>query len=173
MDKFRGVYRIASARAAFWNYGWNAAYFVTIVTKNRIHWFGDVVDGEMVLSEVGGMAHRCWLEIPDHFPFVTLDAFVVMPDHIHGIVVIQKPDDGRTNDPNDVHNPRRTQNRFGPQSHNLASVIRGFKIGVTQNARRIYSEFAWQARYHDRIIRDSFALGRIAAYIRRNPAEWR
>jgi len=211
VDKFRDVYRTASARAVFWNYGSNAAYFVTIVTKNRIHWFGQVVDGEMVLSEVGRIAHACWLEIPDHFPFVTLDAFVVMPDHIHGIVVIQKPDDGRNNDvptpdanaivetqnfaslhlpsppdciispspperivsPSpDPAAPSRTQNQFGPQSHNLASVIRGFKVGVTKNARRIHPEFAWQTRYHDRIIRTPSERDRIAAYIRGNPAAW-
>ena len=95
MDKFRNKYRIPSARAPFWDYGWNAAYFVTICTHNRKHYFGKVVDGEMVWSEIGKIAQRCWLEITEHFPFVKLDAHMVMPNHVHGIIIIDKPDDGR------------------------------------------------------------------------------
>lgn len=70
--RYQNKYRIASARHPAWNYGWNAAYIVTICTKDRICWFGDVVDGEMRLSEIGEIANKCWLEIPQHFPFVKM-----------------------------------------------------------------------------------------------------
>lgn len=91
MKKYQNKYRIPSARAHFWDYGWNAAYFITICTKNRACWFGDVVDDEMVLSDIGIIADQCWVDIPDHFPFVQLDVHVIMPNHVHGIVIIDKP----------------------------------------------------------------------------------
>jgi REP element-mobilizing transposase RayT len=214
MDKFQNKYRIASARAHFWDYGWNAAYFVTICTQDRICWFGKVLDGEMVLSDIGEIAKKCWEEIPQHFPFVKLGAFVVMPNHVHGIVIIDKTE----NDTNVVSNvavetqyfaslqpplqniaspppPQNialqsqsqtqniaslppppptttTQNKFGPQSQNLASIIRGFKIGVTKNARLLQPDFMWQSRYHDHIIRDDQAYHNISEYIINNPTKW-
>jgi len=91
MEKFKGKYRIPSARWAAWNYSNNAAYFVTICTAHRAHYFGEVLNGAMTLTALGRAAADCWREIPAHFPFVVLDEFVVMPNHIHGIIVIQKP----------------------------------------------------------------------------------
>ena len=70
MEKFKNKYRITSARASWLDYGWNGAYFITICTKKRRHYFGEIVDGEMVLSEIGHFANSCWDEIPTHFPFV-------------------------------------------------------------------------------------------------------
>lgn len=175
MEKYQNKYRIPPARAPFWDYAWNASYFVTVCTQYRICWFGNVVNGQMVLSEIGKIAHQCWSDIPIHFPFVKLDAFVVMPNHVHGIVTIDKSDyDIKTErDGNEPQTPPpRTQNKFGPQSKNLASIIRGFKIGVTKNARLIQPDFAWQTRYHDHIIRDESAHYNISAYIINNPAKW-
>ena len=71
-EKYQNKYRIQTARASWWNYGWNGAYFVTICTKNRLHYFGKVVNGNMQLSNIGKMADACWLAIPEHFPFVKL-----------------------------------------------------------------------------------------------------
>jgi hypothetical protein len=90
-DKFQNKYRIPSARAQWWDYSANAAYFVTICTANKEHFFGEIANGEMQLSETGKMAHDFWSEIPNHFPFVILGEFVVMPNHVHGIVIIDKP----------------------------------------------------------------------------------
>jgi len=228
MDKYKNKYRIPSARARFWDYRWNAAYFVTICTQNREHWFGKIVKtqnaaspNKMDLSPIGHIANSCWYEIPHHFPFVELGAHVIMPNHVHGIVIINKPDDERDDGRNDVRDdgrdggrddgrddgrdvetqnfaslqqqhpdgitppdasqprdasqppePNKPQNQFGPQSKNLASIIRGFKIGVTKNARQIHSDFAWQSRYHDHIIRDDPSFQRISNYIIHNPAHW-
>jgi len=94
MDKFRSKYRIPSSRLQKWDYGWNAPYFVTICTTDRNHYFGKIINGEMHLSEIGELADKYWHEITNHFPFVHLDAFQVMPDHIHGILIIDKPADG-------------------------------------------------------------------------------
>jgi putative transposase len=93
MEKFRNKYRIPSARWQNWDYGSNAAYYVTICTRYHKCDFGKIVlspKKSMQYSELGSMAYQYWTEIPSHFPFVDLDAFVIMPNHIHGIVVINK-----------------------------------------------------------------------------------
>lgn len=227
MDKFRNKYRIPSTRLQNWDYGWNAAYFVTICTANRELFFGDIVETQnfaypckMNLSEIGEIADKYWLQIPEHFPFVKLDAHVVMPNHLHGIVIIDKPDDGRNHIKNDERNVDENvernadgngiptvdgngipnvdgnggpnvqtqnfasqppppsankpppKNKFGPQSQNLASIIRGFKTGVTKYARNNNIDFAWQSRYHDHIIRDNESFERIRNYIINNPKNW-
>ena len=102
-DKFQNKYRISSARLQHWDYGSDALYFVTICTQNREHYFGEIADGKMQLSETGKMANRFWFEIPNHFPFVQLGEFVVMPNHVHGIIIIDKTgydgaNDGATGD---------------------------------------------------------------------------
>lgn len=94
-DKYQNKYRIPSARLQDWDYGWNAPYFVTICTQNREHYFGKIGNGKMQLSEIGEIAKKCWIEIPEHFTFVELGAFVVMPNHVHGIIIINKQNDGR------------------------------------------------------------------------------
>ena len=97
MDRYKNKYRIASARAQWWDYGWNGAYFITICTQNREHFFGEIYNGKMVLSRLGVIADVLWHEIPNHAKYVELGDFVVMPNHIHGILILDKPDGGITN----------------------------------------------------------------------------
>ncbi len=92
-EKYQNKYRIASARLQTWDYGWNAAYFVTICTKNKEYFFGNITDGKMHLSDTGNIAHKFWMEIPNHFPFTRLGEFIIMPDHMHGIIIIDNIDD--------------------------------------------------------------------------------
>lgn len=94
--KYKNEYRIESTRLQSWNYGWNATYFVTINTKNRIRYFGEINDGKMIYSEIGNYAEKYWQEIPLHFPFVKLGSWVVMPNHVHGIIIINKPKKDQT-----------------------------------------------------------------------------
>jgi len=100
MDKFNNKYRIPSARLQSWDYGSNGAYFITICTKHRQHLFGEIYNNEMQLNESGQLAEKYWLEIPMHFPFIELGNFVVMPNHTHGILIIDKPDGGIVETPN-------------------------------------------------------------------------
>jgi REP element-mobilizing transposase RayT len=88
MEKFKGRYRIPPARAQWWNYGWDAAYFLTICTKGHDMFFGEIIDDEMVLSEVGKTAELCWQEIPKHAKNIELGVYVVMPNHVHGILIL-------------------------------------------------------------------------------------
>ncbi len=211
MNKFLNKYRIPSARWREWNYGDEGAYFVSICCKNHEHFFGKVVDGEMQLSDVGKIAEQEWFKSPSVRPDMNLDMeiFQIMPNHIHGIIVIGRneynccrdvmPDvlnDGEYNCRDvmpDVSNFRdanhgvSTQgdnemcrmieqqpaaNHFGPQSKNLASILRGFKSAVTIEARTIQPDFSWQTRFHDHVIRDDDEFRRIAYYIYENPANW-
>jgi len=99
-DKFQNKYRISSTRLQNWDYGWNAPYFVTICTKNREHYFGKIVDGEMQLSDIGKIVESEWVKSPVIRPDMNLElgAFVVMPNHFHGIVIIGKNKYNRRDD---------------------------------------------------------------------------
>ncbi|MGQ7945927.1 transposase [Flavobacterium sp. WC2509] len=92
--KFQNKYRISSTRLKNWDYGQNGAYFITICTKNKKHFFGEIVsangENEMQLNEIGKIADTFWAEIPKHFPFIELGNYVVMPNHVHGILIINK-----------------------------------------------------------------------------------
>lgn len=103
MAKFNNKYRIESTRLKNWDYGNNGLYFITICTAHRNWWFGEIKNGVMRLSETGKIAHRFWNEIPDHFPIVELGEFIVMPNHIHGIVIIDKNDDPHNNRTHETH----------------------------------------------------------------------
>ena len=110
------------------------------------------------------------LAFPDHtiinfILFVVLDVFVIMPNHVHGIIIIDKPVETQ----NLASLP---QNKFGPQSKNLASIVRGYKIGVTKFSRNHDIPFQWQPRYHDHVIRNADELERIQYYVRHNPQKW-
>ena len=85
--KFKGLYRNETFRAQWWNYNRKGAYHITICTNNQIHYFGEIKNGKMYLSEIGKLVQQFWLEIPQHFPHIKLDEFVVMPDHFHGILL--------------------------------------------------------------------------------------
>jgi REP element-mobilizing transposase RayT len=87
-EKFKGMYRSETFRAQWWDYNSNGAYFITICTQNRVHYFGEIQDGQMILSEIGKLVHQFWMEIPNHFPHIRFGEFVVMPDHMHGILIL-------------------------------------------------------------------------------------
>ena len=177
-DKFQGKYRIKSARLQNWDYSNNGLYFVTICTANRELYFGDIVNGEMQLSEIGRLANKYWKEIPNHFPFVELDEFVIMPNHVHGIIIINKPNDGGYNDKRNVGTPNlgvstttMASEKWNPGS--LGVIINQYKRICTINARKIHTNFAWQSRFHDHIIRNDESLQRIRDYIINNTLRWR
>ncbi|WP_372645217.1 transposase [Ancylomarina sp.] len=181
-EKYKGRYRIESARLKNWDYASSGLYFVTICTANRELYFGDIVNGEMILSAVGELAKTYWNEIPKHFPFVELDSFVVMPNHVHGIITINKPDDGKNNNDRkvetsnlgvstlDVSTTRMASNAWKPGS--LGVIINQYKRICTINARKIHADFAWQSRFYDHIIRNDESLERIRDYIKSNPLKW-
>lgn len=172
MELFKNKYRIASARLQTWDYGNCAAYFITICTANREHYFGEIENGKMLLSEIGIITEDEWKKSVQIRPDMNLSIgdFVVMPNHFHAIIGIGQNEYNKKN-MGDVMESNG-QNRFGPQSKNLASIIRGFKSAVTTYARKNNILFNWQPLYHDHIIRDESEYQRIANYIQNNIAQW-
>jgi len=157
--RFRGRYRIPSARYVGWDYRWTGVYSVTICTWDRMRCLSEVHEGQVTLSRIGEAVAKEWLAIPRHHPHVHLDEWVLMPDHMHGILIFQKVEG----------EPK------GPRSGSLGAVIRRFKADATKqiwwNLKR--KDFDWQERFHDTIVRTPAELERIRAYIRENPARWR
>lgn len=179
-EKFQDKYRIPSARLKNWDYGSPGLYFITICTNQREYYFGEITtrspEKKIVNSpektqnlaslhfektEFGSIAEQYWMGIPAHFPFVELDAFVIMPNHLHGILFLNEP-----------QHDQWQANKFGPQSRNLPSIIRGYKAAVKKYGTLNGLDFGWQPRYYDWVIRSEIELHRIRGYIQGNPAKW-
>lgn len=189
-DTFKNKYRTSSIRWQDWDYRTNAAYFITICTKNREHYFGEINKGAMQLSHVGILADVFWPEIKNHADNVILDAFIVMPNHIHGIIILDAKEKDIVIDslananavvtrhalslPNSQTTKSIGQNRFQNQGKNsISSIIDSYKAAVTKHANRLGYEFAWQTRFHDHVIRDEKSYQRIADYINSNALNWK
>ena len=204
---FRNKYRIPSARAVWHDYN-GGAYFVTICTKDMAHFFGEIVDGEMCLTEIGRCADEQLRNVSSHYPYAKIPLWVVMPNHVHAIVMIDS--DLRSNrrdvarnvctngaeirdldvarnvctngaEIRDLDVARNVSTDSGkneimaqqsPKCGTLAVVIRGMKSAVTKYANENGISFAWQTRFHDRIIRDCDEMNGIAGYIENNVAKW-
>lgn len=179
MTLYKGKYRVATTRWPGWNYAAVGCYFVTICTAHRQSFFGDIASREMRLSDIGLVAQEEWVRSAQLRSNIDLDAFVIMPNHIHGIVVIRDDAPSATDaPPNRRDAPRRvstgTPNKFGPLARgSLQSVINGYKGAVTRWCRaNRHPEFAWQSRFWDRVVRDEHALTAIRAYIANNVRKW-
>jgi REP element-mobilizing transposase RayT len=187
-DKFQNKYRIPSARWQDWDYASYGAYFITICTKNREHYFGNIENGKMNLFNAGVLADVVWHEIKNHAKNIELDAFVVMPNHIHGIIILNNKIncDGiggmafngtvETRHALSLKQQQQQspgQSRFQNQGKNtVSSIIGSYKSAVTKHANRLGIPFGWQSRFYDHIIRDGAEFLRIADYIENNVENW-
>lgn len=197
-EKYKNKYRISSARNHKWDYGWDSAYFITICIKNQTHYFGEIIDAKINLSSVGIIADIMWHDIKNHAKNIVLDEFVVMPNHIHGILILdgnnKYNDDGDNGGINSAINVQtrhalslvssqsqkspspplsQGQKRFRNQGKNtVSSIIGSYKSAVTKHSNRLGFEFVWQTRFHDNIIRDAESFHRIRNYIINNPKKW-
>lgn len=186
MEKFKNKYRVSSARAPFWDYGWDAAYFITICTHDREYFFGEIVDGEMNLNALGKTAQKYWREIPHHFSYIILREFVVMPNPIHRTNPNHPPNPvhhATTPNPPNTHpypktettpkSPGGVTGHHNPMLHeNIPRIIRWCKGRCTFEIRKIQVDFGWQSRYHDHIIRNKSSFKIITNYIINNPKNW-
>lgn len=181
MSKYQHQYRIPSARALWHSYD-SGCYFVTICTAGKLHYFGQIENAEMQLNELGRFVAENLQDIATHYPYAEIPLFVVMPNHIHLIIWINdKMNDRciRRDAINGVSTTNTNKNIGGitgnknPMLSNcLGAVIRGIKARVTHYANKQHIPFAWQTRFHDRIIRNHEECNRIAEYIENNPALW-
>ena len=166
--KYANKYRIDSTRIPWFDYGSNAAYYITICTKRRKPYLGCVDNGKMILSEIGEIVRKEWHITPLIRPELNLymDDLVIMPNHVHGIIIIRR--DARPG----VSTGEKNRNVFGAQYNNIPSIIRGIKSSVTIQSRIIDPKFSWQAGYYVHIIRNRKDYERIVKYIQDNPKNY-
>jgi putative transposase len=170
-----------STRLKHYDYSQPGSYFVTICVKDMHCLFGQVRQEAMHLSQAGHHAQSIWLTLPDRFPGVRLDHYVVMPNHLHGIILIEEtqaiafedakrsamPERFRRTDPSNIAAQPE------PYTAPLGEIVRTFKGAATYRIRTTgLPEFAWQHRYYDHVIRNEADLQRIRSYIVNNPARW-
>jgi putative transposase len=159
-------YHRQSTRLSGHDYSSKGLYFVTVCVKDRACLFGMINQGAMILNKLGHKVQECWKAIPLHFPHVLLHDFVVMPNHVHGIIEIC--DNSRW-----PVNTQYTDIQFRSPSLTLGSMIRGFKVGATKWARQnTINHQIWQRGYYDHIIRNRYTCFKIVDYINRNPERW-
>ncbi|MBK6604490.1 MAG: transposase [Leptospiraceae bacterium] len=196
-ELYKNKYRIESTRRKNWDYSQEGFYFITICTRDRINVFGNIQDGEMINTKQADICNECWMDLPNHYPNIELDEFIIMPDHIHGIVVITdsvcvnqhdvetiRPhvetihelslrndsyhrDDSRINDDQFIRQQRR--------SMLIPKIIGRFKMQSAKKINQFQNTIGqpfWQKNYHDRIIRDETELYFVREYIRNNPLHY-
>ena len=157
-----------SIRLPGYDYRQAGAYFITVCTRNRTMLFGDVVNDEMRLNEAGRIAEKVWREIPDHFDNVDIDAFIAMPNHVHGIIVITYTHVGARH-ASPLHRPHRQS------KPTLGTIVGSYKSTVTNQINRSRGNPGapvWQRNYYEHVIRNETALHGIRQYIIHNPAKW-
>lgn len=188
-----------SNRLKGYDYSKIGFYFITICTQNKTKWFGKIENGEMQLNDIGKIVKRCWLDIPKHFPHIDLGEYIVMPNHIHGILKIENPNiavgnnnycspngggvnrnkifcsrTGKSTDGFNISCEQQWQTKW---SKSISSAIRGFKIGVTKQINKMdrnkdFCSLQWQKSFFDHIIRNEKSLSKITDYIICNPSKW-
>ncbi|MBM3155975.1 MAG: transposase [Chloroflexi bacterium] len=151
-----------------YDYSQEGAYFVTICMQDKVCVLGEVVNGEMQLNKYGQVVDGCWLEIPRHFQDIGIDAFVVMPNHVHGIAMIIDKCRGTA--------CRAPTEKFGhPTPKSLPTIIRSFKSAVTNRINALRGTPGapfWQRNYYEHVIRNETDFNDIRQYILDNPIKW-
>jgi len=190
-----------SIRLPHYDYSKAGYYFVTITAQNREHLFGEIYDGVMVLNVAGEMVQRLWCDITNDFPNVALHDFVVMPNHIHGIIQIKYRDEtvgadsisalqseqpnNVTSKPNDTSSKQRAdmpskQRADMESAPTLSTIVQSFKRHTTlqyikmvkNNTLPPFNKRIWQRNYYEHVVRDENDYGRISEYIESNPSTW-
>lgn len=167
---YRG-YRVPSTRFRHWDYTANAFYFVTICTRERLPLLGEVVNGQVILSQAGRIVGEEWRQTAGIRPDVLIDEYVVMPNHLHGIIVLNRAETRLSGTPNKTS--RRDVSTPGLAAGSLGAIIGQFKGACTKRIRAAWiADFGWQPRFYDHIIRDEKSLDSIRRYIADNPLKW-
>ena len=184
-----------------YNYSQDAYYFITICTKDRLNYFGEIINNTMELSQIGEIVNKFWTKLPKKFDGIKLDEYCIMPNHFHGILIICRnapgecrnaPRNGRVplnnNNNNKLINninssncismnapvlrPRRVPTIKPLDVNSVSSIINHFKGSVKKSCQANNLNFAWQSRFHDRIIRNEKEYFAIKRYIQDNPKNW-
>ena len=188
-------FKTKSMRLKYWDYTTPWWYFVTISTQNHKEYFGEIINGKMQLNQIGKIAEYEWIKTAGLRENIELDEFIIMPNHIHGIVIINESKttcrdvasnvldiEGNKNSETVIFNTdvaryvsTANKNYFSnisPNPKSLSAVIRGFKSAVTKQCNLHKYNFKWQPKFYDRIIRNEKELYNIRRYIKQNPLKW-
>jgi putative transposase len=168
---YKNKYRVETTRLPNWDYASDGRYFITICTKNRESFFGKIDKGKMILNEYGRIVEQCWFDLINHYRNLQLDAFVIMPNHMHGIMIVD----------NSVVMVVETgfktvSTTTQPQPHHgIFEFVRALKTFSSRRMNELDNTAGrtrWQSRFHDHIIRDEQEFDRIQQYILNNPSTW-
>ena len=166
MTMFQNRYRVESTRLADWDYSSRGWYFITLCTRDKECSLGRAADGQIVLSGAGVIAETEMKAVPSHYENVIIDRYVVMPNHVHAIVVIEG---------DNIYSPVETRLAASQARGRgrLPHIVGSYKSGVSRicHAKGL-SGFAWQARFHDHILRSNASVNAVRDYIDRNPQNW-
>jgi REP element-mobilizing transposase RayT len=169
------IHHRKSIRMRDFDYAANGAYFVTICTQERECLFGEIRDREMLLNYTGTVVDSWWQDVSRYFMNVALDEYMIMPNHFHGIVVIN--DVGAGSPRPEVHNVKTNRGAETPplRKSNLGQIVGYFKYQTAKQINRMRDNPCvpvWQRNYFERIIRDEAEIAAIREYISSNPARW-
>jgi putative transposase len=179
------IHHRRSIRLKGYDYSQPGAYFVTMVTRHRECLFGEVMDGKMRLNEAGMIVKKAWLDLPNHYPHLLLDAFCIMPNHLHGIfILVDDPGRGGSGIPYPLQ-PENDEEKFDNissenqtrpyQRHGLPEIVRSVKSFSARRINRLRGTpgvSVWQRDYFERVIRNERELNAIRRYIQDNPLKW-
>jgi putative transposase len=172
MSLYQHKYRIEPARLRGWDYGSRGWYFVAICASNRACLFGEIADSEVNLSRIGRIAESELQALRHHYDNVRVDEYVVMPNHVHAIVMIEG--DHRFSQSVEASLASQNVATFeAPRAGSLSAIIRSYKAGVTLQCRDVgLRQVIWQSRFHDHRLRGDKVISAVRDYIRNNPANW-
>ena len=175
--------RRQSARLKGFDYGQPGAYFVTIVTQDRFCMFGNIVEEKMLPNAAGVMIQMVWESLSQRYVHIALDAFVLMPNHVHGIIVIDRPvgvplvgtQNGTGSSTPDAG--LRATTRVAPTIGDIVGAYKSittveYTRGVRSREWRPFRRRLWQRNYYEHVIRDDDELNRAREYITNNPLKW-
>ncbi len=175
MILYQNKYRTTGNRLPGWDYSKDGKYYITICVKNMEQIFGEIIDGQMVLNELGKILEVCWFDLPNHYENLILDEFIIMPNHMHMIMVIRNPvcfvdcrDGFQTHLYNNDNKP--------VLKHGISEFVRALKTFASRRINEIRNTLGktnWQFDFWDEIIRTDERYYEIKEYIRNNPKNWR
>ena len=181
-----------SHRLKDWDYSSKGVYFITICCKDKRSYFGSFFNNQIILSEVGIISSKYWLDIPNHFPHVKLQEFIIMPNHIHGILILDYSNVG-TRHGVSLHSPsfdnvmschgmtlqpRKKSNQklnlfSKPIKNSISVIINQYKSSVKRWCNKNgFDHFQWQSSFYDEILHNENSIDKIREYICNNPTNW-
>jgi len=185
MTLYQNKFRVETTRLKNWNYASDGWYFITICTKGRENIFGIIEHGIMILNQYGRIVEQCWFDLPNHYFNLILDAFVIMPNHLHGIMIIDNTRETIVSGnggivetglkPVSTDTQPNTQPQSSTTKHGIFEFVRALKTFSSRRMNELDNtagKSRWQSRFHDHIIRDEEELHRIQQYIFNNPSTW-